>query len=77
MCVGADDPLSPVEARIAFEEEMRNAGVAWEMEVYGGVKHRFTDPRAAEIGSPAMEYSREAADRSWRSMLDLFARTLG
>ena len=76
MCVGADDPLVPPEDRTFFEEEMRAAGVAWQLHVYGGVKHRFTDPGAARAGSPAMEYHPDASRRAWRSMLDVFADTL-
>ena len=76
MCVGADDPLAPLEARVAFEAEMRAAGVDWEMNLYGGVKHRFTDPNAAAAGIAALEYNQLAAERSWRAMLDLFDETL-
>jgi dienelactone hydrolase len=76
MCVGADDPLAPLEDRVAFEAEMRAAGVDWEMNLYGGVKHRFTDPNAAAAGIPALEYNEQAAERSWRAMLDLFEETL-
>jgi dienelactone hydrolase len=77
MCVGAEDPLVPPGDRALFEEEMRTARVAWQLHVYGGVKHRFTDPDAARAGSPAMEYHQAASQRAWRSMLDLFADTLG
>jgi dienelactone hydrolase len=76
MCVGADDPLAPLDDRVAFEAEMRAAGVDWEMNLYGGVKHRFTDPNAAAAGIPALEYNEQAAERSWRAMLDLFEETL-
>jgi dienelactone hydrolase len=76
MCVGADDPLAPLEARVAFEAEMRAAGVDWEINLYGGVKHRFTGPEAGAAGIPALEYNQQAAERSWRAMLDLFDETL-
>ena len=35
MLIGADDPLVPPEARLAFEREMRDAKVDWQMNVYG------------------------------------------
>jgi dienelactone hydrolase len=76
MCVGADDPLVPIGDRVRFEEEMRDAGVDWQMNLYGGAKHRFTDPNAAAAGVPGLEYNRGAAERSWRAMLDLFEETL-
>jgi dienelactone hydrolase len=53
VCVGADDPLVPVEQRLAFEAEMRAAGVDWRMNLYGGAQHSFTHPRAHAAGSPA------------------------
>jgi dienelactone hydrolase len=76
MCVGADDPLVPIGDRAGFEEEMRAAGVDWQMNLYGGAKHRFTDPNAAAGGVPGLEYNHRAAERSWRAMLDLFEETL-
>jgi dienelactone hydrolase len=76
MCVGADDPLVPIGDRAGFEEEMRAAGVDWQINLYGGAKHRFTDPNAAAVGVPGLEYNHRAAERSWRAMLDLFEETL-
>ncbi len=46
------------------------------MNVYGGAKHRFTDPDAGAAGAPALEYNEQAAERSWRAMIDLFAEVL-
>jgi dienelactone hydrolase len=76
MCVGADDPLVPIDERARFQDEMRAAGVDWQMHLYGGAKHRFTDPNAAAAGVPGLEYNQPAAERSWRAMLDLFEETL-
>lgn len=76
MCVGADDPLVPIGDRVKFEEEMRAAGVDWQMHRYGGAQHRFTDPGAAAAGVPGLAYNPVAAERSWRAMLDLFEETL-
>jgi dienelactone hydrolase len=72
VCVGADDPLIPVEQRLAFEAEMRATGVDWRMNLYGGAKHSFTHPRAAAAEVPALEYHQLSDERSWRAMLDLF-----
>src|SRR5262249_47032916 len=41
VCIGADDPIVPPEQRLAFEEEMRNAAVDWQMNLYGGAAHSF------------------------------------
>ena len=54
---------------------MRDGGV-WQMNVYGGAKHRFTDPQAGAAGVPALEYNEQAAERSWRADDDLFNEVL-
>ena len=79
VCLGADDPLIPPAERGAFEEEMRAARVDWQMHVYGGAQHSFTDPgadeRARVMGLQGLKYDARADRRSWRSMLDLFEET--
>ncbi len=70
--IGADDPIIPPEQRLAFEEEMRAAGVDWRLNLYGGAVHSFTNP-AADGANPATKYDERADQRSWRAMLDLFA----
>jgi dienelactone hydrolase len=78
LCVGSDDPFASAEQRLAFETEMTAAGVAdWNVEVYGGVAHSFTNPEADDRGIPALKYDRRADERSWQSMLRLFGETLG
>ena len=72
VCIGADDPIIPPEQRAAFEAEMRAAGVDWQMHLYGGAVHSFTNP-LADGSMPAIKYDQTADTRSWRSMLDLFA----
>jgi dienelactone hydrolase len=72
MCVGADDPIIPIEHRVAFETEMRAAGVDWRMNLYGGAQHSFTNPRAPLAGLPGLAYDQVTDERSWRAMLDLF-----
>jgi dienelactone hydrolase len=72
VCVGADDPIIPVEQRLAFEEEMRTAAIDWQMNLYGGARHSFTNPRAEQAGTPALAYHDPSDRRSWRAMVDLF-----
>lgn len=76
-CIGADDPMIPVAQRNAFEDEMRHAGADWQLQVYGGAVHSFTNPHASALGLPGIEYHAPTDRRSWRAMLDLFAETLG
>jgi dienelactone hydrolase len=78
MCCGSEDPFATAEQRVAFEADMREAAVAdWRLELYGGVKHSFTNPDADTVGIPGIGYDAGADRRSWRSMLDLFDQTLG
>ena len=76
VCLGADDPLIPPADRAAFEEEMRRGGVDWQMHLYGGAQHSFTDPgadeRARVMGLRGLKYDAGADRSSWRSMLDAF-----
>jgi dienelactone hydrolase len=72
VCVGTDDPFIPVEQRLAFEAEMRAAGVDWRMNLYGGAQHSFTHPWADRAPIPGLQYHPRSAERSWRAMLDLF-----
>ena len=71
VCVGTNDPFIPVEQRLAFEEEMRTAGVDWRMNLYGGAEHSFTHGWA-DHQIPGIKYDRSSDERSWRAMLDLF-----
>jgi dienelactone hydrolase len=69
--IGADDPLIPPEARLAFQQELREAGVDWQMTLYGGVGHSFTHP--GQDGSrPGFRYDAQADRRSWAEMARFF-----
>ena len=72
VCIGAEDPLIPPEQRAAFEQEMREGGVDWRMNLYGGAKHSFTNPLASGFGMPGIEYHAATDVRSWAAMIDLF-----
>lgn len=71
ICVGTEDPLIPVEERLAFEEEMRAGGVDWRMNLYGGAEHSFTHPSVELADLPGLKYDQSSDERSWRAMLDL------
>ena len=69
---GDDDPFIPLAQVSAFIEEMKNAHADYQATVYGGVKHAFTNPRAAERGVPGLAYDRAADQRSWAAMHNFF-----
>ena len=74
---GAADPVVNAQAVAAFEKEMTDGNVAdWQVVLYGGVMHAFTDkvhPSSPEHGS---KYNATADQRSWQAMTDLFKSTL-
>ncbi|MCU1459616.1 MAG: dienelactone hydrolase [Actinomycetia bacterium] len=72
VCIGAEDPIIPPEQRLGFEQEMRAGGVDWQMNVYGGAVHSFTNPDAG-TDNPALAYDEHADEDSWRAMLQLFS----
>jgi dienelactone hydrolase len=75
VCIGANDPIVPPEQRAAFEAEMNAAGADWQMHLYGGVGHSFTNPDA-DGSNPAMKYDQRADEQSWAAMHDHFGRFL-
>jgi dienelactone hydrolase len=52
---GADDPFVPPKDVAAFEEEMRQASVDWQLTSYGGAVHSFTDWNAGNDNSKCAE----------------------
>ena len=73
VCIGADDPSIDADARRAFQEEMAAGGVNWQMSVYGGTVHSFTNKEADKLGRPQFAaYNKQADERSWSEMMTLF-----
>jgi dienelactone hydrolase len=76
-CWGSADPFVSREARLAFEDDLTEAGVAdWRIELYGGVGHCFTNPMVDGMAMPGVKYDAAADARSWRSALRLLDETL-
>lgn len=61
---GADDPMVPMDKVIAFRQEMTDAGVDWQLHLYGGAKHAFAVPGAHNPGL-GIEHNASAERRSW------------
>jgi dienelactone hydrolase len=76
-CIGSEDPIVPLEQRIAFEQEMRAAGADWQLFVFGGAAHSFTNENAGAMKMPGIEYHAPTEARAWRAMLDLFEERFG
>jgi dienelactone hydrolase len=60
---GAPDPVAPKADRDAFESEMDAAGAKWQMLVFGGILHAYTDQGADVPGVAA--YDEPAARQTY------------
>ncbi len=69
---GGEDKAVPDSQISAFMDEMRQAGVDWQVHVYGGAVHTFTNPAAGSDKSTNSAYDEKADRRSWESMKDFF-----
>jgi len=74
---GADDTFEPPEQIAAFQDEMRKAGVDWQMIYYSGAVHAFTRPDVGTDNSKGIAYNEKADKRSWQAMKDFFAEIFG
>jgi len=70
VCTGAADPFVTAAHRAAFEAEMTQAQARWQLDVYGGAQHGFTErgitPR------PGVAHHAAADRASWHAMRALF-----
>ena len=74
---GAEDPFIPRAQVLAFESEMKAAGVTYTVTTYPDAKHSFTNPEADSFGERfdmPMGHDRAADEDSWQQMLQLFER---
>lgn len=69
---GADDPFVPPAEVDAFEKEMRDAKVDWQLVSYGGSVHAFTNPAAGNDNSKGAAYNEATNKRSWVAMKNFF-----
>jgi dienelactone hydrolase len=77
MMSGSDDPHAPEELRARFADEMSAKGADWQLHIFGGVGHTFTDPAIDALQIPGFGYDADADRRSWTMALSLLGETLG
>jgi dienelactone hydrolase len=70
---GGDDASVGPEQVSAFQDEMRKAGVNWEVDAYGGAVHAFTNPAADSHHIKNVAYDAQADRRSWERMQGFLA----
>ncbi len=71
---GSADPVTPKPMMDAFEAELTQAKVDWQVMMFGGAVHSFCDPTA---NTPATRYDEKLCRKSYAMMRDFFAETWG
>ncbi len=74
---GGDDPYVPAKDVMAFQDEMRKAGVDWQFVAYGGAVHAFTQKGAGNDNSKGAAYNEAADKRSFKAMQAFFQEIFG
>lgn len=69
---GADDPFQKPEDLAAFQQELRSNKVDWQLVLYGGAVHSFTEKAAGNDNSKGAAYNELADQRSWQALQDFF-----
>jgi dienelactone hydrolase len=67
----ADSFVAP-EVVTNFQNKLEEAGANWEMDIYGGARHGFTNPDAGDYGIENLQYDPQADARSWARMQAFF-----
>ncbi len=66
---GDSDPMVGQDQIESFRQEMTSKKVDWQLHVFGGAMHSFTNPEANDPDFGAM-YSKNADERSWKIFTD-------
>lgn len=69
---GHDDPMATPKDVLNFQTEMTQAGVDWQMHIYGQTQHAFTNP-VAHDSNLGLIYNKNADKRSWLAMVNFWA----
>jgi dienelactone hydrolase len=65
---GADDPFVKPEQVDAFWDEMKKTSSDWQVNIYSGAVHSFTNPASGSDPSKGVAYNEKAAARAWSAM---------
>ncbi len=69
---GSADPVTPKPMMDAFEEELTQAKVDWQVMMFGGAVHSFCDPT---VNAAHARYDEKLCRKSYALMRDFFAET--
>jgi dienelactone hydrolase len=71
MMVGDRDPVIQPDDRAAFVAEMEEKGADWQLHIFGGVGHTYTNPRVDTLNMPGFAYDAVAERRAWAMAFSL------
>jgi len=72
VCTGGDDKSVPEKDIMAFQKEMNDAKVDWQMNIYSGAVHAFTNPKSGNNPAVGVAYNEKADKRSFEAMKQFF-----
>ena len=70
---GAADPFAPAEQVAGLEKELTDAKADWQVVLYSGAVHSFTQKEAGNDPSKGAAYQEAADRRSWEAMKSFFS----
>jgi dienelactone hydrolase len=73
LCHGEEDPIVPASQIQDFTSGLTKAGVDWQLHLYGGVGHSFTNPEIDAWNLPGFRHDENADRRSWAALLQTFS----
>lgn len=74
---GALDPAVPIPQVEALMQELNAANVDYQVVLYSGAVHAFTQPSAGSDPSKGAAYNAAAGRRSWQAMRNFFEEIFG
>lgn len=77
ICVGSIDPMATPEQRDGLLSAMDAAGIRWELDLYSGTTHAFTNPQLTNSENPAVyAYEPRSSARSQRATGDFLTELI-
>lgn len=73
LMAGADDPYATDDLRADITSDLTSKGADWQLHLFSGVGHSFTDPAIDALSRPGFAYNASADRRSWTMALGLLA----
>jgi dienelactone hydrolase len=69
---GANDPYVNAQTVNDFEDQMRKTAADWQVVLYSGAVHGFTNPDNGNDPSKGLAYNETADKRSWKAMKEFY-----